>query len=1835
MAKDFKANQIRTSKIVISGSESGKPGLLIYSASDATNFAGGYQSDMLTNVGSDVYLFVSGNNSSIQGSDRSKVTLFGGDVVVSGTFFAEKFVAEVNTSVNSDHYISGALYLQEKASEPDVAGNQAVVYVADDGGVSKLYFKNTDGVTEVGSGGGGSGTVTSGSFNEVLDISDDNTSKTSFVTTSSLSLAGENGISYNSGQAGPDVFLFVSGGMSRAARGLKDMNLFHSRSVFGGEIVVSGNLHAEKSVVGWSDIILNRYDSPGNVLGGLGRTLNNNTITLFNSQSSTSGGFTKIQGRRTSGGEAIFDYLSFKGDGSNGFGGAKTGHFLPKDGGEDGAEAVRPRITFMSGGAAASPDEITAADVSIFFSGSSNSLDEATRGSTLFGGDVATSGTLKITRNVAHNNQIGLMLNQGSTDAGNAGSISQTFVAGFSGYNTGDGSELSIQKYGPNNTAQMGGPFANFINAKSGSLILSVGGTTSEYTGNQAIALSDRHQSNFLVATGSKSSGTGRVLILSGGAAGSADEQTGTDVNFFVSGSSGSKDSSVRGTSIFGGDVVVSGTLYDGSGNTIGSGGGSITAASGSTSIGSVTQIDFTEAGILNNNGSGVAALTGTIGNPEDGSYADGLFTTFTPQTTIGVAIDKINEVLKFLAPSPAPGLDNVDADGAQGTTARLSFGTGVVPSGYTIVQGNIPGGNSLSAVNINGSYGVVTGSSGDLRLAIYNSSTTITGDLNSDVSVSDYNSGAITNHVAKSFGDADQGTLTLEVNGSDIVSVDLTDAASGNGVPGSGTANHYGTSIHSATGFIQLSQTGSARTQSDTEFPIFQHRTGKFTIPEASQRKGYNYAKVKHTIGSTTTSTNFVEWVYDEDGTDSASLIGANQSEFYVDQLDGGTNRYDMSGVRYAVTGSGEHRVRIENYYKNVYAQNSITTSISNCGSTSPSPGTVPLISDPGEDFNKSIHVTSSFATTTTPMLGARSTATISVAHPTKTGLSNAGSVNSGRFLIYSGTFSSTNTFESFNHEDYRIQSGSFDSQTDFSGSYSWDSTKHMTASNGGHSDGLQFYNGVLISPLETINGGNFKSDTDLGSSGYFGQDSTGIDYIYSNQPDYSSESGLRTFYRAVKNVSSGPVSNFKIQLNAGTTTIPTIVGAGDSLNSTSIRVFAKLPGEPGSGWLDLGNTFTLGQTGNRDGGRSNPDLDSSASPSNFFTFGTGSLARNDYLVVKIEADASLERDIGGITFTVPGNSSAFQEAPGLEAINSEVSGVDAKLSFGSSKTLSGFTNVSTSGGGSATDINQEFSVASNRYGVIGSDVSITGSLNHNVASNGNNHPADAFSADPAYTQIKMVLNGVDHHTMDLRNASTTGESKTSDSGFLNISAAQNPTDSAGLVSDFTKWYRTGDFGVGFDDMVAGHNYVKIQIYNGTDWDDTNFIEWVRDTDSSALNITNSEFGSFGESNSQGFYYQSGVKYFQDPTGSFKSQVNHAYSSVYSPDSDAVSITSVSNFNNVSFTQITGSKTVLGDASSRQMALPALDTGLSDVNVGSLFVTGTIEFNQSTSIPGTSPIGGTSHSAAAKIDVKHPLDGTQGSGNIYVGGNSDKKFLVFSASLGSTNRFTTERFSREDFRIVSGNYTAQSDIISGDWDSTLSINDSGNTNYYSGLLVYNGNLVSPKDSRLPGSGDFRSYFDVGSSDLISPLSNVNYSSLPTVSSSHRHYYRSFENNTVNNVFNVDVTLFGDANIIGRAGALSGSLGSNDNIYIEGKIPGKTGWLDLGRATAGSGNITDGDGGLNGDIDQVVDTGGASNNLTFNGQTVNGTGTGAEKIVLKITAHKNWTGYISRIDVSY
>ncbi len=1544
------------------------------------------------------------------------------------------------------------------------------------------------------------------------------------------------------------------------------------------------------------------------------------------------------------------------------------------------------RVLILSGGAPSSDNEAAGSDIAFYVSGTIGSEGTSVRGASLFGGDLIVSGGVGIGAGATGYNDSanGLIVykagNGGITIAGGASDYGSIYFADGSGASSnhqgavqyhhgtdklylgaggtdnhitldsaghlGVGTTSPQSKLDVEGGVSIGSGYAGTSAAPANSLIIEehvgIGTTTPDAYNDSADGLVVYRAGNggITIAGGVNDYGTlyfADATSGDGSHAGAVQYHHQTDKLFFGTAGNDNRvtiDSSGNvgiGTTSPLHALTVEGAVSASLGIT-----GSLTKlADGTSYIRAGSNITVTSA----SNGSVTVSATagGNIGSAEDGDYSDGLFSSFTSSTTIGTAIDKINEVLKYLAPSPAANVTDLNANAAKGTVAFLSFGSssGNNPTGYTVVTDDATrsaNGNSLSTVDIDGSYAVATGSSGDLRLAVYNAGTTISGIINSKVLQSDYNSGAIINHVADSFGDADKGTLTLEVNGSDIVTVDLTNETVGVGVPGSGTGTHYGAGVHSATGITHLSQTGSARTQGDAEFPVFQHRTGKFTVSSNSQRKGYNYAKLKHAVGSSTHTSNFVEWVFDQDGTDASAPISANDSGFSFDALQGGTNRFDLSGVRYAVTSSGEYKSRIENYYKHVYATNAISTAITNVSIASTTPAAVPVLA--GNDHTKSIHVTSSFDTNVTSILGGTLTGDISVVHPTKTGLSFAGSTNSGRLLIHSASVTPTNTSETFDHEKFRIQSGSYVNQSDITGGgNTWDSSIHMQTGNGGHSDGLQFYNGVLKSPTQTLNGGDFRSVGDGG--GYFG---SGLSY--DGNPNYSGESGLRTFYRKIQNTSGSPIRDFRIQLNAGNTTIPTIVSQGTSLDTQKIKIFARLPSEPDSSWVDLGTHFMYHTTSNRSGGRANATLNTGGSPINYFTFGTGSVANNDYFVIKIEADATLTRDIGGITFVMPGIGGSPSAAPDVSTLNTENgTGVSGKLSFGSSKSIATYNNVSAGAPDfeGAVDINEAFTITGKRYGIFDKTVAITGSINYDVSANGNSYPADAFGGGNAHKgTLKLEVNGAEVHSIDLTKLGLAGKQIAggSDAGFLNLSTAQNATGSNGIVADYTKFWRTGQFAVGVGMQVNGKNYARVvHSIDGTD-EETNYVEWVNDADGSSLSLSNTLFDTFGESNK--LYYQSGVKYFIEPTGSFKTQASHAYSNTYSADADAVSITNVSNLDAATFTQITGSGITNGHASSHQMALPDLDVGVSSPHLLPVFITGTMGFSQSTSLPGTAPIGGTSYSAAAKFDVKHPLNGTQTSGNVYVGGNSSKKFLVFSASIGDTNEYTTERFGREDYRIVSGNFITQNSITSGKWDSTKDMNDASNTNYYNGLLVYNGNLISPANSNLLGAGDFRSHFDHGASDLISPLSNVNYSdaSLPVVSSSHRTYFRHFENNTANNLQRAQVTLYGSANIVGKSGAQSGSLGSDTNIHLEAKVPGKTGWLDLGKATEGSGNITDGDGGrVTGDT--TVDLSGALTTATWNGQVCNGSEVGAEKIIIKITAHKNWTGYINRIDIGH
>ena len=114
--KDFSARQIRTSQLIASGGNGTEAQLLVYSASDTTSLAGEIPNSVVTNVGTDVFLFVSGSASK-DGSDRTAshpaVTLFGGDVVISGTLYADKQVIEIDETVTGSLTVSGSLVVSQ------------------------------------------------------------------------------------------------------------------------------------------------------------------------------------------------------------------------------------------------------------------------------------------------------------------------------------------------------------------------------------------------------------------------------------------------------------------------------------------------------------------------------------------------------------------------------------------------------------------------------------------------------------------------------------------------------------------------------------------------------------------------------------------------------------------------------------------------------------------------------------------------------------------------------------------------------------------------------------------------------------------------------------------------------------------------------------------------------------------------------------------------------------------------------------------------------------------------------------------------------------------------------------------------------------------------------------------------------------------------------------------------------------------------------------------------------------------------------------------------------------------------------------------------------------------------------------------------------------------------------------------------------------------------------------------------------------------------------------------------------------------------------------------
>jgi hypothetical protein len=110
-----------------------------------------------------------------------------------------------------------------------------------------------------------------------------------------------------------------------------------------------------------------------------------------------------------------------------------------------------------------------------------------------------------------------------------------------------------------------------------------------------------------------------------------------------------------------------------------------------------------------------------------------------------------------------------------------------------------------------------------------------------------------------------------------------------GSGTSGLGTGSHLNSD---GSGFNFFSSPTSGTFSNGNPFNSFKHRTGQFVVSTDNQRNGWNYARVQHVRSGSTTTTNFIEWV--NDNNNDALAASGNSLSFE------GSGSVHLSGVEY-----------------------------------------------------------------------------------------------------------------------------------------------------------------------------------------------------------------------------------------------------------------------------------------------------------------------------------------------------------------------------------------------------------------------------------------------------------------------------------------------------------------------------------------------------------------------------------------------------------------------------------------------------------------------------------------------------------------------------------------------------------------------------------------------------------------------------------------------------------------------------------------------------------------------------------------------------------------------
>jgi hypothetical protein len=463
MSKDFRASQVETSKIIASGAiAAGKPlGLAIYSGSVASNREGGTtDSAMFSKVGSDVFLFVSGT---ISNSDfnRTEATLFGGDVVISGTLYAERQVIEVDGLIDGDMFVTGNLLIK-----PDA--NSLETFVVRNNSNTKHFTVDT--------------------VNSLVAITGSNVE----IAHSNLTL-------------GPDN----NGGIVT----------LHSADVYlMGQNADPTNLQNNNSTQ-----MIGFYPDAGAPL-----TLSGNSTNIFLGGPNEKFGRVDIQALETR---------------VRGQGGQVAIHVTASDAG-----ATTPSRIYIASGTLSSPsdpDPKAFTDTIFYVSGAIGSKNTTNIGTSVFGGDVAISGSTFV------ENDLSLLANS-SLRFNNPGENDQ-FINGNNSTLTIDADNILALNYDTVARFKLGTE-EQLEFSSAGAIFNDLGLAANDFR-----VESDNLQGAILIDSGDDTITLGSNATSFAGLPGAAK---GTDVKIVLSGTVRSKGTGTRGVVLMPGDLVVSGTTY-------------------------------------------------------------------------------------------------------------------------------------------------------------------------------------------------------------------------------------------------------------------------------------------------------------------------------------------------------------------------------------------------------------------------------------------------------------------------------------------------------------------------------------------------------------------------------------------------------------------------------------------------------------------------------------------------------------------------------------------------------------------------------------------------------------------------------------------------------------------------------------------------------------------------------------------------------------------------------------------------------------------------------------------------------------------------------------------------------------------------------------------------------------------------------------------------------------------------------------------------------------------------------------------------------------------------